>query len=895
MLEIDKLRSITVGRLMDNLTHQEIIDISAWRRKYPELTKYRIEATSPDGIHYLPGGVEVDGDLIIWTITNVDTAVTGDGTYQVVGIGLNDEKKSSAEANFKVLDSMANTPVEERPDPSKPWVDKLIGDIANIENRLDKVEDEHVKTVNGIEPDDDGNINVRTGGVFTVNVWYDKGYKADKTYQDIIDAMGRAMQPEVLFASEGSTFNKYRFEYEEDDTLVFRYFRPDLKPDNLRCSDIVFKSDGTISSIGKILYSLELNVNGKAYEYYGGRKTTVDINTLPEGAEVPAPPSTSYGGGAAMKQLTTDTFGNASWSSRLEHVYEAFDYGEGVIGPSSSGREIAIVMDGSMGYTVGGVRRNHPGSYIVLSLNGVEHRFNNLGEYDNGPYTITYIGNNQVQVGPSKVNKITGATEMPLKFDSKPTEDVHIEVRYFYPDTTKLRDDKYLPGTVPVVKSAQVGQAAIVKKVNAKGEPVEWEAGEAGGGISAGTMIVNATLYAYDNTVKTDKTFEEIKNALDTGVVVELRRGGTNKFIYRPTDWNDTTIQFEENARMPSPSSGAVKGIITVNSDGTAELFTRRTEALTVTVNGEVYKYYGGQKVNVNLDIPEAVTDEHIRGTVKPDIDTAVSGMVKSINGVVADEDGNVVIEIPEAEGAVKSVNGAQPDENGDVTIEIPEVKGTVKSVNGVEPDESGNVVIEIPEIPEAVTDKHIAEVAKTQVTWENIPDKPFGAEGGGIVLPPVTTSQWGDSAHYITQPFTLEEGKNYLVTWNGTVYPCTAQSVAISDIPCVAVGNISDEEDGIPFVIVMFPAEVAGQLGAYGLAEGEGIGTGTAVTFMIEGGGVKKLDVMYLPDEIVGLIERVAALEAGGSGGGSLTVDGEGNAVISAGFNIDADGNATI
>lgn len=41
-------------------------------------------------------------------------------------------------------------------------------------------------------------------------------------------------------------------------------------------------------------------------------------------------------------------------------------------------------------------------------------------------------------------------------------------------------------------------------------------------------------------------------------------------------------------------------------------------------------------------------------------------------------------------EGTVKTVNGVVPDENGNV--EVPTAEGTVKFVNGVAPDETGNV-----------------------------------------------------------------------------------------------------------------------------------------------------------------------------------------------------------
>jgi len=42
--------------------------------------------------------------------------------------------------------------------------------------------------------------------------------------------------------------------------------------------------------------------------------------------------------------------------------------------------------------------------------------------------------------------------------------------------------------------------------------------------------------------------------------------------------------------------------------------------------------------------------------------------------------------------GMVKTVNGVEPDENGNV--EVPTAEGTVKFVNGIAPDETGNAVL---------------------------------------------------------------------------------------------------------------------------------------------------------------------------------------------------------
>lgn len=77
----------------------------------------------------------------------------------------------------------------------------------------------------------------------------------------------------------------------------------------------------------------------------------------------------------------------------------------------------------------------------------------------------------------------------------------------------------------------------------------------------------------------------------------------------------------------------------------------------------------------------------------------STDGMVKSVNSQIPDSNGNVEITIPEVDlsDVVKSVNSITPDSNGNVTLEIPSTDGMVKSINSVKPDESGNVDITIP------------------------------------------------------------------------------------------------------------------------------------------------------------------------------------------------------
>ena len=88
-------------------------------------------------------------------------------------------------------------------------------------------------------------------------------------------------------------------------------------------------------------------------------------------------------------------------------------------------------------------------------------------------------------------------------------------------------------------------------------------------------------------------------------------------------------------------------------------------------------------------------------GNVKIDISSAdidTSEFVKSVNGSTPDSTGNISIDIPSTDGMVKSVNSQIPDSNGNVDITIPEVdlSGLVKSVNGIQPDKNGNISLNV-------------------------------------------------------------------------------------------------------------------------------------------------------------------------------------------------------
>lgn len=108
----------------------------------------------------------------------------------------------------------------------------------------------------------------------------------------------------------------------------------------------------------------------------------------------------------------------------------------------------------------------------------------------------------------------------------------------------------------------------------------------------------------------------------------------------------------------------------------------------------------GADLTGVVKSVNNIQPDENGNVTIEvPSADIDTSEFVKSVNGSTPDSTGNISIDIPSTDGMVKSVNSQIPDSNGNVDITIPEVdlSGLVKSVNNIQPDENGSLTLEIP------------------------------------------------------------------------------------------------------------------------------------------------------------------------------------------------------
>lgn len=96
-----------------------------------------------------------------------------------------------------------------------------------------------------------------------------------------------------------------------------------------------------------------------------------------------------------------------------------------------------------------------------------------------------------------------------------------------------------------------------------------------------------------------------------------------------------------------------------------------------------------------------------------------------------------------------------------------------------------------------------------------------WGSESGGETI--LDTTLTGDPQEVpIMDKFSLVEGKEYIVHWNGAEYKCAARNVQ-GEITMTGIGNLGVIEGGTdtgePFVIVALPGGVADEEGYYGAA----------------------------------------------------------------------------
>ena len=185
---------IYLGRLGENETRQVVFDITKWVELYGEGTVQLIAQRENDTEPY-PCVIETDGSCVFWTITEVDVeqpGITGKCELSYI-IG---ERVAKSETWRTVVSASMGTPSETAPEPQKAWVDQVLQAGTDTQTAADRAEaaaahqpipnaetgtwwvwngetyedtgekyqgEGGVKTVNGTEPDENGNVEVTAG------------------------------------------------------------------------------------------------------------------------------------------------------------------------------------------------------------------------------------------------------------------------------------------------------------------------------------------------------------------------------------------------------------------------------------------------------------------------------------------------------------------------------------------------------------------------------------------------------------------------------------------------------------------------------------------------------------------------------------------------------------
>lgn len=126
---IDRMpERISIGRETETGVTDVMIDCGAWVMKWPGMALHAIH-TPEGGAPYILQ-TETDGGVLVWHVTDADTATPGTGRMEIVG-ETDGQRKVSATFKVSVAPRMGGT-VGEPPEAAQPWVDRVVEAAGRI-------------------------------------------------------------------------------------------------------------------------------------------------------------------------------------------------------------------------------------------------------------------------------------------------------------------------------------------------------------------------------------------------------------------------------------------------------------------------------------------------------------------------------------------------------------------------------------------------------------------------------------------------------------------------------------------------------------------------------------------------------------------------------------------
>lgn len=282
-------------------------NVSAWLDKWPDMT-FEVWPTRPTETAAYPAVCQLIGDVLVWYVSDADTAFEGLGTVEVVGIAEGIRKPSGPCTTEIKKTSLGVT--KEPPEGIKPYYEGMMEAAKVIKE----------------------NVDVGTSGLYIVRATPDPDTynipRADRTQEEIRAAVAAGktvllvyscVESAFVAANEGRvftyageiikengstcpTFEGY-LTYRKDDSDLLMYWKAYVKP------------GGTVRLQGdspKTRTPHKLKLTGAVTaQFDGSEEVTVNI---PQGGGVSDP-------GTAHQQLVSDASGKAVWVDRLAYPY----------------------------------------------------------------------------------------------------------------------------------------------------------------------------------------------------------------------------------------------------------------------------------------------------------------------------------------------------------------------------------------------------------------------------------------------------------------------------------------------------------------------------------------------------------------------------------------------
>lgn len=168
-IDIRRVTRLAIGINTENGVEQYEFDIKPWKEEYPHLTHFQLNVTPPGGGDPYIADTHMEGDFLVWPISEYDTACVGnDGEYEIEGVGEDCHKLSPKKALI-VYERMEGT-LGDPPDPMESWLTQAaeIRDLTLRDAERAEAAAERAEEAGGISFEVDETLTLQDG-ILSVN------------------------------------------------------------------------------------------------------------------------------------------------------------------------------------------------------------------------------------------------------------------------------------------------------------------------------------------------------------------------------------------------------------------------------------------------------------------------------------------------------------------------------------------------------------------------------------------------------------------------------------------------------------------------------------------------------------------------------------------------------